>query len=219
MVHRDTKTQDGCPAAGTVAAAGGSKQPAAPAADAKAGDASTSKQKQQPGRKSFHTDTAARTQQQQHVEKTRLGKPAIGSMAGIGRRLLQLAADFGAVRPGGTASSSRMLRSKAGGAAGQLDAAVADSSSKSRVACWGRVYVWPFGEDGKVLGFNKAPDGLFITSSVGRCVMLCLGRQLWVPVTRVSEAPFCSMQGFAGALLWSMHHIASPLLPVLPYTP
>lgn len=181
LVHRDTNTHDGCPTAGTAAAAaGGSKQPAAPAADAKAGNAGTPKQKQQPGRKSFHTDTAAGAQQQQHVKETQLGKPAIGSMAGIGRRLLQLAADFGALSPGVTASSSH---SKAGGGAGHVDAAVADSSSKSRVACWGRVYVWPFGEDGKVLGFNQAADGLFITSSVGRCVMLCLGRQLWVPVT------------------------------------
>jgi hypothetical protein len=49
-----------------------------------------------------------------------------------------------------------------------LEQAVAASRTKSRVACWRVVYSWPFGEEGRVWGFNKAGDGLYITSSVGR---------------------------------------------------
>jgi hypothetical protein len=70
---------------------------------------------------------------------------------------------------GGSNSSSSSSHS--------MDSAVADSSSKSRVACWKRVYVWPYGEDGRVWGFNQAADGLFITSSAGRWVWLAGGAQ------------------------------------------
>jgi hypothetical protein len=54
-----------------------------------------------------------------------------------------------------------------------LEKASASSSSKGRVACWRLVHMWPFGEDGRVWGFNQAGDGLFITSSISRCVQ-CL---------------------------------------------
>jgi hypothetical protein len=36
--------------------------------------------------------------------------------------------------------------------------------------CWRQVHQWPFGEDGRVWGFNQAGNGLFVTSSLGKYV-------------------------------------------------
>lgn len=96
----------------------------------------------------------------------------INSGSGFGRRLLQLLADISAAA-GYLADSSSAVGSSGSsgsskGSSESVDNAIAESSSKSRVACWRQVYEWPFGEDGRVWGFDQDAVGMFITSSVGR---------------------------------------------------
>lgn len=90
-----------------------------------------------------------------------------GSLQGgsTGRQLQRQSPEFSA-----DADSAGVLTDSSKGDSSQsLDEAVAgSSSSKGRVACWRQVHGWPFGEDGRVWGFNQAGDGLYVTSSVGR---------------------------------------------------
>lgn len=58
---------------------------------------------------------------------------------------------------------------------------VAASSSKSDVSKWRRLITWPFGDEGGTFKFNKAGDGLYIVSSIGRWVWLsCWWREVGV---------------------------------------
>lgn len=49
-----------------------------------------------------------------------------------------------------------------------LEEWIAASSSKADVSKWRRHIMWPFGEEGGVFKFNKAGDGLYVISSLGR---------------------------------------------------
>ncbi|WIA16155.1 hypothetical protein OEZ85_012870 [Tetradesmus obliquus] len=45
---------------------------------------------------------------------------------------------------------------------------VRDKPGNYNTSSWRRLFTWSFGDDGQVLGFNKAGDQLFVASSVGR---------------------------------------------------
>jgi hypothetical protein len=51
---------------------------------------------------------------------------------------------------------------------------VAASSSRADASTWRRIITWPFGEEGGVFRFNKAGDGLYVLSSLGRWARVAL---------------------------------------------
>jgi hypothetical protein len=189
VIARDPATADGCPQGTATRASRSSgdsrKQPAAAGA---VGGSHSNSSKQSPGRpvttgspsdqpataKVYATGVHAPQQQQQQQEEeedTQEQTILDGSGSSNGRRLLWVAAAAAAAQE--SPGDERPARAAAGSSKGSsgsspaLEQAIAASRTKSRAACWRVVYSWPFGEEGRVWGFNKAGDGLYITSSVG----------------------------------------------------